>query len=143
MSKIIGTPLPAMPWQDKPAGENLPAWRYSANPVLGRRATKNSNSVFNSAVVSFGDGYAGVFRCDSRSVSMDLFAGFSKDGLNWSINDEPIVFTGADPEILKREYRYDARVCYLEGHYYITWCNGYHAKERQRAGNFVLSRHGG
>lgn len=110
----------------KTCREDLPVWRYSQNPILGRRATKNSNSVFNSAVVPFRDGYAGVFRCDSRSVSMDLFAGFSKDGLHWNINDEPIVFSGADPEILKREYRYDARVCYLDGHYYITWCNGYH-----------------
>lgn len=126
MSKIIGTPLPNMPWQEKPAEEDLPVWRYSQNPVLGRRATKNSNSVFNSAVVPFRDGYAGVFRCDSRSVSMDLFAGFSKDGLHWEINDEPIVFTGAEPEILRREYRYDARVCCLDGRYYITWCNGYH-----------------
>lgn len=126
MSKIIGEPLPGMPWQEKPAGEDLPVWRYSQNPVLGRRATKNSNSVFNSAVVPFRGGYAGVFRCDSRSVSMDLFAGFSRDGLHWSIDDEPIVFSGADPEVLRREYRYDARACWLDGRCYITWCNGYH-----------------
>ncbi|MEG1472362.1 MAG: glycoside hydrolase family 130 protein, partial [Clostridia bacterium] len=35
-------------------------------------------------------------------------------------------FIGASPEILNREYRYDARVCFLEDRYYITWCNGYH-----------------
>ena len=29
-------------------------------------------------------------------------------------------------KILKREYRYDPRVCFIEDRYYITWCNGYH-----------------
>ena len=27
---------------------------------------------------------------------------------------------------MKREYRYDPRVCFIEDRYYITWCNGYH-----------------
>jgi beta-1,4-mannooligosaccharide/beta-1,4-mannosyl-N-acetylglucosamine phosphorylase len=57
---------------------------------------------------------------------MDLFPGFSKDGLHWKIDDETVHMTGAEPEILAREYRYDARITPLEGRYYITWCNGYH-----------------
>lgn len=126
MSKIIGKALPNMPWQDKPEGEKMPVWRYTENPIIGRHATKRSNSVFNSAVVPFGDGYAGIFRCDSRSISMDIFPGFSKDGIHWEISDTPVQFEGADPEILKREYRYDPRVCFIEDRYYITWCNGYH-----------------
>ena len=107
MTKIIGTSLPNMPWQDKPAGEKMPVWRYDANPIIGRYEQKRSNSIFNSAVVPFEDGYIGVFRCDSRSISMDIFVGRSKDGINWTIEDEPVKFEGADPEILKREYRYD------------------------------------
>lgn len=125
MTQIIGQALPQMPWQDKPEGVNGPLWRYSANPIIPRNAIPNSNSVFNSAVVPYEDGYAGVFRCDSKSVSMDIFAGFSKDGINWTINHEPIQFEG-DPEITKREYRYDPRVCFMDDRYYITWCNGYH-----------------
>lgn len=125
MSRIIGEKLTNIPWQDKPAGSNAPVWRYTANPVIQRNAIPNSNSVFNSAVVPFEDGFAGVFRCDSRSVSMDIFAGFSKDGVNWEINHEPIQFEG-DEEITKREYRYDPRVCKIDDRYYITWCNGYH-----------------
>ena len=126
MSKIIGGALPGMPWQDKPEGYKMPVWRYTSNPIIKRDQTKRSNSIFNSAVVPFGDGYAGVFRCDSRSVSMDLFVGFSKDAIHWDISDEPIAFTCAEGEILKREYRYDPRVCFMEGKYYVTWCNGYH-----------------
>lgn len=125
MSKIIGNELKNIPWQDRPEGCVLPVWRYSENPIIGRFANKRSNSVFNSAVVPFGDGFAGVFRCDSRSISMDIFAGFSDDGIHWKINDDPIVFEG-DPVVTAREYRYDPRVCYMDGKYYITWCNGYH-----------------
>ena len=99
MAKIIGNALPNIPWQDKPANLNAPVWRYTENPIINRHDQKNSNSIFNSAVVPFEDGFAGVFRCDSRSVSMDLFPGFSKDGLHWKINDDPIDFQG-DPEVI-------------------------------------------
>lgn len=126
MAKIIGPALANMPWEDKPAGEKEPIWRYSGNPIIGRHGNQRSNSVFNSAVVPFRGGFAGVFRCDSRSISMDLFAGRSQDGLHWEIDDEPIHFIGADSEIAVNEYRYDARIIPLEGKYYITWCNGYH-----------------
>ena len=126
MAKIIGPVLSNMPWEDKPAGETEPIWRYSGNPIIDRHGNKRSNSVFNSAVVPFNGGFAGVFRCDSRSISMDLFAGRSKDGIHWEIDDEPIHFIGAASEIAVNEYRYDARITPMEGKYYITWCNGYH-----------------
>lgn len=126
MAKIIEPALANMPWEDKPAGEKEPIWRYSGNPIIGRHGNQRSNSVFNSAVVPFRGGFAGVFRCDSRSISMDLFAGRSQDGLHWEIDDEPILLTGADGEVAAKEYRYDARITPMEGKYYITWCNGYH-----------------
>ena len=125
MAKIIGKPLPNIPWEDKPAGYNAPVWRYSKNPIIGRHAIPTSNSVFNSAVVPFGNGFAGVFRCDSRALEMNIYAGFSDDGINWTIEHEPIVFEG-DPYVTRCEYRYDPRVCEIDGRYYITWCNGYH-----------------
>lgn len=126
MTKIIGQALPNIPWQDKPEGCTDVVWRYSNNPVIKRNAIPSSNSIFNSAVVPFEGKFAGVFRCDSKSRSMDIFAGFSDDGINWNINHEPITFEGEDAEILNREYRYDPRVCFIEDRYYITWCNGYH-----------------
>lgn len=126
MTKIIGNALPNIPWQERPEGCNDIVWRYSNNPVIKRNAIPSSNSIFNSAVVPFEGKFAGVFRCDSKSRSMDIFAGFSEDGINWNINHTPITFEGEDPEILNREYRYDPRVCFIEDRYYITWCNGYH-----------------
>ena len=121
-----GIKLPPIPWEEDNTEGKEPVWRYSGNPIIGRNGNKISNSVFNSAVVRFEDGFAGVFRCDSRSISMDIFVGKSKDGINWEIEDKPIKFEGADEEILKREYRYDPRVCFIEDRYYVTWCNGYH-----------------
>jgi beta-1,4-mannooligosaccharide/beta-1,4-mannosyl-N-acetylglucosamine phosphorylase len=126
MAKIIGSALPNIPWEEKPEGTREPLWRFSGNPVIGRDGNKNSNSVFNSAVIPYKDGFAGVFRCDSKSISMDLFPGFSRDGIHWTIDDEPVHMTDNEDEVLNREYRYDARVCLLDGKYYITWCNGYH-----------------
>lgn len=127
MTKIVnGHSIPNIPWQDKPEGCKDVVWRYSNNPVIKRDAIPSSNSIFNSAVVPFNGKFAGVFRCDSKSRSMDIFAGFSEDGINWEINHEPITFEGEDPEILNREYRYDPRVCWIEDRYYVTWCNGYH-----------------
>lgn len=126
MSRIIGGALPNIPWQEKPKGYKMPVWRYDHNPVIQRDAIEDSNSIFNSAVVPFKEGFAGVFRCDSKALSMDIYPGFSKDGIHWDICEKPIVFHGEDEEILKREYRYDPRVCFMEDRYYITWCNGYH-----------------
>lgn len=126
MAKIVGMKIPNLPWEEMQADCKEPVWRYSQNPIIQRHQTEISNSIFNSAVVPFEGGFAGVFRCDSRSVSMDIFAGFSKDGIHWEIENTPIVFEGVDDAITNREYRYDPRVCFIEDRYYITWCNGYH-----------------
>jgi beta-1,4-mannooligosaccharide/beta-1,4-mannosyl-N-acetylglucosamine phosphorylase len=126
MSKLIGKELSNIPWQDRPTGCTAPVWRYSGNPIIHRDALPFSNSIFNSAVVPFKDGFAGVFRCDSKSVSMDIFPGFSRDGIHWDIQQTQVSFTGDEEEILRREYRYDPRVCQIGDRYYISWCNGYH-----------------
>ena len=51
--KIVGAPLPDMPWEDRPEGSKEVLWRYSKNPVIPRDILPTSNSVFNSAVVPF------------------------------------------------------------------------------------------
>ncbi len=125
MAKIIGNALPNIPWEEKPTGCKEPVWRYTNNPIIDRHHFFNANSIFNSAVVPFGEGYAGVFRCDDKAVRMNLFVGFSKNGIDWEISDTPITMEGED-EVTRFEYRYDPRVCFIEDRYYITWCNGYH-----------------
>lgn len=85
-----------------------------------------SISIFNSTVVPFGDGHAGVFRYDDTNRRMRLHAGFSRDGIHWNIEEEDIRLTGAHPEIGTWVYGYDPRVVWIDDRYYITWCNGYH-----------------
>lgn len=118
--------LPGMPWEDRPAGDCRPVWRYSGNPVITRDAVPECNSIFNSAVVSFRDQFAGVFRCDDTSRRMKLHSGFSPDGLTWRIEPEPLRFTCEDPEIGNFVYGYDPRVVWIEDRYYVSWCNWYH-----------------
>ena len=124
--QIISPAIPNMPWEDRPSGCQSPMWRYSANPVIPRNLLPDSNSIFNSAVVPFKDGFAGVFRCDDTNRRMALHVGFSKDGINWDIRPEVLRFQGADPEVGQWVYGYDPRVTLLDGKYWVSWCNGYH-----------------
>ena len=124
--QIISPAIPNMPWEDRPSGCQSPMWRYSANPVIPRNLLPDSNSIFNSAVVPFKDGFAGVFRCDDTNRRMALHVGFSKDGINWDIRPEVLRFQGADPEVGEWVYGYDPRVTLLDGKYWVSWCNGYH-----------------
>jgi beta-1,4-mannooligosaccharide/beta-1,4-mannosyl-N-acetylglucosamine phosphorylase len=118
--------LPYLPWEDRAPADAGPIWRYSHNPVIPRNVLPTSNSVFNSAVVPFEDGFAGVFRCDDRTRQMQLHRGFSHDGVRWELDPEPIRFECDDPELGAFVYAYDPRVARIDDRFYITWCNGYH-----------------
>ena len=111
MAKILGEPMKNIPWQDKPEGYRYPVWRYSGNPIITRDNLFFANSIFNSAVVPYGDGFAGVFRVDGRTRDQYIVTGFSKDAVNWEL-DEKIIF-----------YGYDPRICEIDGKYYLTWVN--------------------
>lgn len=132
MSKNIlvnSPPLKNMPWEDRPAGSSDVVWRYSQNPIIPKDLIPTSNSIFNSAVVPYEDGFAGVFRCDDKRRMMQIHAGRSKDAVNWEIEHERINWLpGNDTikEINNYEFMYDPRVIYIEDRYYVTWCNGYH-----------------
>ena len=127
---IVGSALPNMPWQDRPAGTQDVLWRFQKNPVIPRNLIPTSNSIFNSAVVPFQGRFAGVFRCDDRARTMNIHSGKSDDALNWKIKPDPITFLPENPkvsEIMQTfEHAYDPRVVWIEDRYYVTWCNGYH-----------------
>ncbi len=126
MARIVGSEIPNIPWEERPSGYTDPVWRYSQNPIIPRNATQTSNSVFNSAAVPFQGGFAGVFRCDDRRREMQLHAGFASNGIDWTIEPDPIRWNIEDVEIPYPEYGYDPRVCWIEDRYWVTWCNGYH-----------------
>ena len=127
-------PLPderaAIPWEERLAGSSDVVWRSSRNPIVARDQFPRANSIFNSAVVPFGDAFAGVFRVDDRSRGMNVHAGRSRDGVEWELDPDPIDFVPADGRVgeIQEEflYAYDPRVTWLEDRYYVTWCAGYH-----------------
>lgn len=120
---LTGDPLPNIPWEERPANDGNVVWRASGNPIIPRDLLKDSNSIFNSAVVPFNEGFAGVFRCDDTRRRAALHAGRSNDGLCWAIDEERIRFDNEDDGVFKFDYGYDPRVCWLENRYYLTWCN--------------------
>ena len=126
-------PLPEgapIPWEERPAGSGAVLWRSSRNPIVGPGHVPRANSIFNSAVVPFRDGYAGVFRVDDTTRAMNVHAGRSADGVDWEIDPEPIHFVADDDRVSEIQeeflYAYDPRVTWLEDRYWVTWCNGYH-----------------
>jgi beta-1,4-mannooligosaccharide/beta-1,4-mannosyl-N-acetylglucosamine phosphorylase len=123
---IVGPALPNLPWEERPPDCCDVVWRSSRNPVIPRDLIPSSNSIFNSAVVPFRGGFAGVFRCDDKRRYMQLHSGRSEDGIDWEIEDDRIEWISDDPEIGQWVYGYDPRVCWIEDRYYVTWCNGYH-----------------
>ncbi len=120
----------AIPWEERPVGSSDVVWRSTHNPIIPRDHVLRANSIFNSAVVPFGGGFAGVFRVDDRSRAMNLHTGRSTDGVEWAIDADPIAFAAADARVREIqetfEHAYDPRVTWLEDRYYVTWCNGYH-----------------
>jgi beta-1,4-mannooligosaccharide/beta-1,4-mannosyl-N-acetylglucosamine phosphorylase len=119
-----------IPWEERPAGSDAVIWRSSRNPIITRDAVPRANSIFNSAVVPFEGGFAGVFRVDDTRRVMNVHAGRSADGVTWALEPQPIAFVPADTRVteIEREFlhAYDPRVTWLEDRYYVTWCAGYH-----------------
>ena len=53
--KIIGSNVPNMPWQDRPADKKdkseIPVWRYSENPIIGRKPSDRVARIFISPLI--------------------------------------------------------------------------------------------
>lgn len=119
---INSTPIPNLPWEDKPEGYIDPVWRYSKNPIIPRNVIPCANNVMNSAAVPFNGKFAGVFRVDNKEGALGLHRGFSEDGINWDIDPTPLSLIHANGEkVLVKGY--DPRVLKIEDTYYICYCN--------------------
>lgn len=125
MARIIGKALPNLPWQDRPAGSRDVVWRYDENPILGWDPIPGVARIFNSAVIPFGDAFAGVFRADCRNGRPTLYAGRSDDALHWTIGPDPIAWVDESGAPSPLSYGYDPRVLELDGRYYVVWCDDF------------------
>lgn len=96
--------------------------RYKGNPVVTPMLVPRANSIHNSAIVRFGDGYAGVFRVDEIDFNFTMHVGFSTDGIEWEINPEPLEMKPQNPEVVLTGRTYDPRLTQIGDTYYLTWC---------------------
>ena len=96
--------------------------RYKGNPIITSEAVPRANSIHNSAIVPFGDGYAGIFRVDEIDFNFTMHVGRSKDGIKWDIEPGQLKMTCDNPEIPSKERTYDPRLTKIDDTYYFTWC---------------------
>lgn len=126
-SSEVDTDLSALrdhfPWQERPAGDKAIVWRHRSNPIIARNPLPDIHGIYNSAVVPFGDGYAGVFRTEDATRFPRLHVGWSEDGLDWQIEATPLTFSNYEPH--PSQYAYDPRVVRIENWYYVSWCGGH------------------
>ncbi len=125
MIKIIGPVLNNIPWQERPLGCSEVIWRHTANPIISWNPTPKTARIFNSAVVPYQDGFAGVFRADQKHGKALLHAGRSRDGLKWEIENEEIAWKDEQGNPYRPNYAYDPRLVKLDGVYYIVWCTDF------------------
>ena len=97
--------------------------RYPGNPILTYKDVPfHANAVYNCGAVKFGREYILIPRVEDGRRDNKLHIARGKDGVHFTIDPEPIPIPFA-PEFEDWEYhRYDPRVTYLEGVYYITYC---------------------
>lgn len=126
--KIIGANVSNMPWQDKKEGNNkeLPVWRYSENPIIGRNPLKGVARIFNSAVIPYEGTFIGVFRGEQTNGIPYIYLGRSKDGIHWDFDTEKIPFKDENGEDFMPQYAYDPRLVKVEDTYYIIWCQDFY-----------------
>lgn len=120
---IIGSDLKNIPWEEKPAECPDVVWRYSANPIIGWNPIPKAARVYNSAIIPYKDGFAGVFRADQKNGRATLFSGTSRDALKIDLNPDPIEWVDENGSAHPTNYAYDPRVVKMGDTYYIQWCD--------------------
>ena len=96
--------------------------RYKGNPIITSKAVPRANSIHNSAIVPFGKEYAGVFRVDEIDFNFTMHVGFSRDGIHWDIDPDPVKMECPDEYLKITERTYDPRLTKIDDTYYFTWC---------------------
>ena len=128
--KIIGSNVPNMPWQDRPADKKdkseIPVWRYSENPIIGRNPSEGVARIFNSAVMPYEGEFIGVFRGEQTNGIPYIYLGRSKDAIHWDFDKEKIPFKDENGNDFMPKYAYDPRLVKVEDTYYIIWCQDFY-----------------
>lgn len=126
MAKILSSPLPNIPWEDRPSDCSEPMWRFSGNPITKRNPVGEVARIFNSAVMPYNEGFVGVFRGEQKNGVPHIYLGRSSDGISWDFDKEKIPFTDPDGKPFMPIYAYDPRLVKVEDVYYIIWCQDFY-----------------
>jgi hypothetical protein len=102
---IKGPALLNILWEDKPKDCDDVVWRSDHNPIIPRDLLPRSNSIFNSAVVPYEDGFAGIFRALRFLMPPQVVLRFIHGGadtvtrLAYTQADELVEYVKANSEI--------------------------------------------
>lgn len=98
--------------------------RYEGNPIIKPsdlgHLPGGCNSVFNSAVIKYGDGYKAILRIEDRAGFQTLRLADSADGINFTVG-ERILEPETEEQALYEEACYDPRVTKLGDTYYVCY----------------------
>lgn len=98
--------------------------RYSGNPILTRDDVPYPvETVHNAGMVKFNDKYIMLFRAHKDNGRSILGLAESDDGFNFTTRSEPFMVPAQEGAFAEyEEYGVeDARICYMEGRYLITY----------------------
>ena len=96
--------------------------RYEGNPILTPEDVPyDCRQVYNSSVARTDDGYVMVLRIDQHRPEPYLFLGLARsvDGLNWTVEAEPLM----EPEGVEENAVYDPRVTRIDDDYVICYAS--------------------
>ena len=94
--------------------------RYENNPIIDCNRIPGTTQVYNAAAVKFQGQYLLLITALGRDVSPELFLARSSDGVNFDIDNEPLITYQHEHE----DWICDPRITYLEGKYYIIYWSG-------------------
>ena len=96
--------------------------RYEGNPILTPEDVPyDCRQVYNSSVARTDDGYVMVLRIDQHRPEPYLVLGLARsvDGLNWTVEAEPLM----EPEGVEENAVYDPRVTRIDDDYVICYAS--------------------
>jgi len=100
--------------------------RYSKNPIISPKDIVSSHpemidvsSVFNPGGIQFGNKILLLLRVQNRGRETLTVRATSDDGVHFSIDDEPIRFTGMDNLDETVFHIYDPRITKIENTYFV------------------------
>ncbi|NLB59983.1 MAG: glycosidase [Lentisphaerae bacterium] len=101
-----------------------PLKRYAGNPILrGKDLPYPANSVFNAAVTRYAGRYVVVFRTEMYHGRSCLGQAWSKDGIHWEPEPQPILWPADREPWASRECRgiWDPRLTQIDDTYYLCY----------------------